>query len=58
MELKMPMFLNKFFEVIMGIEIALIKSGGRFCAGGSLLLVARVCSSSSTVQIPLDVRDC
>jgi SAM-dependent methyltransferase len=41
MEFRIPKLLNKLLELVMSIEFALIKSGLRFFAGGSLLLVAR-----------------
>lgn len=40
-ELRLPAFINTAFEGVMNIERLLIKSGMRFPAGGSLLMIAR-----------------
>ena len=40
-ELKIPGWLNFFFETIMQVEIYFIKLGFRFPFGGSLILVAK-----------------
>jgi hypothetical protein len=40
-EFQIPRWLNIFFDMVMQIEIILIKIGLRFPSGGSLLLVAK-----------------
>jgi len=40
-ELTLPPFLDHLFEIVMRMEIALIRAGVNFPAGGSLLLIAR-----------------
>ena len=40
-ELRLPAWLNRTFEMVMGMERWLIQSGVRLPAGGSLLLIAR-----------------
>jgi hypothetical protein len=39
-ELKLPAALNLFFEAVLKFEASVIRAGGSFPAGGSLLLVA------------------
>ena len=39
-ELKLPAALNSFFEVVLKFEASVIRAGGSFPAGGSLLLAA------------------
>ncbi|MCI5156937.1 MAG: class I SAM-dependent methyltransferase [Candidatus Electrothrix sp. AUS1_2] len=40
-ELRMPGWLNRVFGAVMAVERRLIRIGGRFSCGGSLLLVAQ-----------------
>lgn len=40
-ELNLPTLINRVFEVVMNIERLFVRSGMRFPAGGSLLMIAR-----------------